>query len=41
MSTSQISRRYARALFDLIQEGADLRGDLEKVAAVASADEVA
>jgi len=41
MSTSQISRRYARALFDLIQEGTDLRGDLEKVAAVASADEVA
>ncbi|NWF38218.1 ATP synthase F1 subunit delta [Mariprofundus sp. NF] len=41
MSTSQISRRYARALFDLIQEGTDLRGDLEKVAAAASADEVA
>lgn len=41
MSTSQISRRYARALFDLIQEGADIRADLEKVAAVASSDEVA
>ncbi|ATX82652.1 ATP synthase F1 subcomplex delta subunit [Mariprofundus ferrinatatus] len=41
MSTSQISRRYARALFDLIQEGADLRGDLEKVAAVVATDEVA
>jgi F-type H+-transporting ATPase subunit delta len=41
MSTSQISRRYARALFDLIQEGTDLRADLEKVAAAASADEVA
>ncbi len=41
MSTSQISRRYATALFELIQGGADLRGDLAKVAAVAAVDEVA
>ena len=41
MSTSQISRRYARALFDLIQDGADVRDDLAKVAAVAANDEVA
>lgn len=41
MSTSQISRRYAAALFELIQDGADLRDGLAKVAAVAEVDEVA
>ncbi|OIO73788.1 MAG: ATP synthase F1 subunit delta [Zetaproteobacteria bacterium CG1_02_53_45] len=41
MSTSQISRRYARALFDLISEGTDVRQDLAAVAAVASETEVA
>jgi len=41
MSTSQISRRYARALFDLINEGTDVREDLAAVAAVASEAEVA
>ncbi|GAV20852.1 F-type H+-transporting ATPase subunit delta [Mariprofundus micogutta] len=41
MSTSQISRRYARALFDLISEGTNVREDLAAVAAVASEAEVA
>ncbi len=40
MSTSQISRRYARALFDLINEGTNVRDDLAAVAAVASEAEV-
>jgi len=35
MSTLRISRRYARALFELIGEGARLRPELEKLAAVA------
>ncbi|MDX8389542.1 MAG: ATP synthase F1 subunit delta [Mariprofundaceae bacterium] len=35
MSTSSISRRYARALFELEQGGSKLRADLKKVAAVA------
>ena len=41
MSTSQVSRRYARALFELIQDGTDVRKDLAAVAAVASEAEVA
>jgi len=41
MSTSQVSRRYATALFELIQEGVDLRQDLAAVAAVSASDEVA
>ncbi|MDX8395388.1 MAG: ATP synthase F1 subunit delta [Mariprofundaceae bacterium] len=40
MSTTQISRRYAVALFELIGEGIDLREDLTKVAAVVALDEV-
>jgi len=36
MSTLSISRRYARALFDLISEGAKLRQGLESMAAVAA-----
>jgi len=40
MSTLAISRRYAQALFELIQEGAALAGGLEGLAAVASVDEV-
>jgi len=40
-NTVQISRRYARALFELIQEGSSLREDLAYVAAVASSDQVA
>ena len=40
-NTAQVSRRYARALFELVQEGSSLRDDLAAVAAVASADEVA
>jgi len=40
MSTLRISRRYARALFELIGEGAKLRPELEKLAAVAG-DEAA
>jgi len=41
MSTTQISRRYASALFELISEGSKIREDLASVAAVAVADEVA
>jgi len=40
MSTTQISRRYACALFELIQEGARIEGDLAKVAAVAEHEAV-
>jgi F-type H+-transporting ATPase subunit delta len=40
-NTAQVSRRYARALFELIQEGSSLRDDLAAVAAVASVDEMA
>lgn len=40
-NTAQVSRRYARALFELVQENASLRDELAAVAAVASADEVA
>jgi len=40
MSTSQISRRYACALFDLIQDGSKIEDDLAKVAAVAGHDAV-
>ncbi len=40
MSTSQISRRYASALFELINEGCKIQNDLAKVAAVAANDEV-
>jgi len=40
MSTSQISRRYAVALFELIGEGVKLDKGLAKVAAVTSLDEV-
>jgi F-type H+-transporting ATPase subunit delta len=40
MRTQQISRRYARALFELEQEGAKNRAALERLAAVASLDEV-
>jgi len=41
MSTTQISRRYASALFELINEGSKIELDLAKVAAVAATDEVA
>jgi len=41
MSTSQISRRYARALFDLIQDGTDVREDLASVASAACEAQVA
>ncbi|MBL4774991.1 MAG: ATP synthase F1 subunit delta [Mariprofundus sp.] len=41
MSTSQVSRRYAAALFELIQEGVELRKDLAAVAAVSAEMEVA
>ncbi len=41
MSTSQISRRYAVALFELVGEGLNLQKDLAKVAAVVALDEVA
>jgi len=41
MSTSQISRRYAVALFELINEGCKIETDLARVAAVAAHDEVA
>ncbi len=41
MSTRFISRRYARAIFELIQEGAKLEGGLKKLAAIAAEDEVA
>ncbi len=40
-NTAQVSRRYARALFELVQEGSSLRDDLAGVAAVASAGEMA
>jgi len=40
MSTAQISRRYAVALFELIGEGVNLREDLAKTAAVVALDEV-
>jgi len=40
MSTSQISRRYAVALFELVGEGVKLQEDLSKVAAVVALDEV-
>ena len=40
-NTAQVSRRYARALFELVQENASLRDDLAAVAAVASVDEAA
>jgi len=41
MSTSQISRRYARALFELTTEGIALQADLDAVAAVVCDDGVA
>ncbi|HXH63893.1 MAG TPA: F0F1 ATP synthase subunit delta [Mariprofundaceae bacterium] len=40
MRTQQISRRYARALFELEQDGAKNRAALEKLAAVAELDAV-
>lgn len=40
-NTAQVSRRYARALFELVQEQSSLRDELAAVAAVASADEAA
>ncbi len=40
MSTSQISRRYACALFELIQEGVKIEDDLAKLAAVADHEAV-
>jgi len=40
MSTSQVSRRYAVALFELVGEGVKLQKDLSKVAAVVALDEV-
>jgi len=40
MSTTQISRRYAVALFELVGEGVNLREDLAKAAAVVALDEV-
>jgi len=40
MSTSQISRRYAVALFELVGEGVKLQKDLSKVAAIVALDEV-
>ena len=40
MRTQQISRRYARALFELEQDGAGNRAGLEKLAAVAGLDAV-
>jgi len=41
MSTRSVSRRYARALFDLEQEGVALRDSLAAVASVVAAPEVA
>jgi len=41
MSTRSVSRRYARALFELEQEGVTLRESLAAVASVAAAPEVA
>jgi len=40
MSTTQISRRYASALFELINEGCKIEQDLARVAAVAENSEV-
>ena len=40
MRTQQVSRRYARALFELEQEGAKNRAALEKLAAVAAVGEM-
>jgi len=40
MSTTQISRRYACALFELICEGSNIQDDLASVSAVAANDEV-
>ena len=39
--TARVSRRYAHALFELVQEGIKLRDDLAVVAEVAANDEVA
>ncbi|RMG91323.1 MAG: F0F1 ATP synthase subunit delta [Zetaproteobacteria bacterium] len=39
MSTQFISRRYARALFDLLKEGVDLRDGLHALAQVVKADD--
>jgi len=41
MSTRHISRRYARALFELIQEGAKLQEGLSALSAVAANEDVA
>ncbi len=41
MSTTSISRRYARALFELQQEGVAIAESLSAAAAVAGVDEVA
>jgi len=40
-NTAQVSRRYARALFELVQEQPSLRDELASIAAVASTDEAA
>lgn len=40
MSTQQISRRYARALYELINEGADIQDPLNRLAQVAALEEV-
>ncbi len=40
-NTAQVSRRYARAMFELVQENASLRDDLALLASVVSSDEVA
>jgi len=40
MSTLVISRRYAQALFELIEEGTDLREGLSQLAAAASVEEI-
>jgi len=40
MSTTQISRRYASALFELINEGRKIEKDLANVAAVTATDEL-
>ncbi len=40
MSTRAIARRYARALFELAQEGADLTADLETLARLSQLEEV-
>jgi len=41
MSTTKISRRYAVALFELIQEGVDVRPALQSAAAFVANDEAA